>query len=73
MSVVRKTLEFCPQQFAYMYKARQTYVVSGHVLTEMICVLLQGVFVMVTVGGDKGCGQFLVAGKENDVTTLGPK
>ena len=28
---------------------------------------------MVTVGGDKGCGQFLVAGGEKNVSTLGPR
>ena len=28
---------------------------------------------MVTVGGDKGCGQFLLAGKDEDVGVLGPK
>lgn len=30
------------------------------------------VFVMATVGGDRGCGQFLLAGKDEDVATLGP-
>ena len=33
----------------------------------------QGVLVLVTVGGDKGAGQFLLAGSEADVATLGPK
>lgn len=28
---------------------------------------------MVTVGGDRGCGQFLLAGGDEDVAHLGPK
>jgi misacylated tRNA(Ala) deacylase len=33
----------------------------------------KGVFVFVTVGGKKGAGQFLLAGSDEDVATLGPK
>ena len=33
----------------------------------------QGVFVFVTVGGEKGAGHFLLAGREEDVTRLGPE
>lgn len=28
---------------------------------------------MVTVGGDRGCGQFLLAGKDEDVSILGQR
>ncbi len=34
---------------------------------------MQGVFVMASVGGNKGCGQFLLSGKDKDVEVLGPK
>ena len=33
----------------------------------------QGVLVLVTVGGKKGAGHFLLAGKDEDTATLGPK
>ena len=33
----------------------------------------QGVFVFVTVGGEKGAGHFLLAGKDDNVAKLGPK
>ena len=33
----------------------------------------QGVFVFVTVGGEKGVGHFLLAGNEEDVSKHGPK
>ena len=36
-------------------------------------IIFKDVFVMATVGGDKGCGQFLLAGKDEDVALLGPK
>ena len=33
----------------------------------------QGIFVFVTVGGEKGAGHFLLAGGEEEVAGLGPK
>ena len=33
----------------------------------------QGIFVFVTVGGEKGAGHFLLAGGEVEVAELGPK
>lgn len=33
----------------------------------------QGIFVFVTVGGEKGVGHFLLAGGEEEVAGLGPK
>ena len=35
--------------------------------------MTQDVFVIATVGGAKGSGQFLLAGKDEDVSTLGPR
>ena len=33
----------------------------------------QGILVLVTVGGDRGVGHFLLAGTEENVSELGPK
>ena len=39
----------------------------------MTLLCLQGVTVLVTVGGSKGTGQVLLAGENELVSTLGPK
>ena len=42
-------------------------------MCDILYYIIQCVLVLVTVGGDKGSGHFLLAGEERSVSELGPK
>ena len=49
------------------------YLIYSIQCTCMCLFPLQNVLIFITTGDDKGAGMFMLAGKEDDLNTLGPK